>query len=167
MRIGAHLRTSKGIVSAAERAHEIGCEAMQIFAANPSAWQSRDIDPGVAARFRESTAGANLLPVTIHTQYLINLASPDPDIYRRSSLALADSMTRGHALGARYVVTHIGSHRGTGFSEGLTRICQAVDEAFAADHEEVLLLLENSAGAGDSVGSDFAELEDDDGELPF
>jgi deoxyribonuclease-4 len=158
MRLGVHTRLPKGLAFAAESAAVIGCESIQVFAANPNAWTTRPIDPSTAEIFRQHTADSGLDPVVIHTQYLINLASPDPEIYERSIRALADSLVRAQALGARYVVTHIGSHRGTGFRQGMDQVCQAVARVCSGEVKTVRLLLENSAGSGNSMGSTFDEL---------
>jgi len=158
MRIGAHMRIGRGLVEAARQAGEIGCETIQIFAGSPSAWRSRTIDPGEAERFKQAAIRQDIHPVFVHTQYLLNLASSDPGIHAKSVDALANGVRHAGVLGAQYVVTHIGSHRGAGSAAGLTRIRDAVSRALQGNDGSVLLLLENSSGPGDSVGSKFAEL---------
>jgi len=157
MRLGAHIRISGGLNVAARRAAEIGCEALQIFAANPNSWRSRKIDDGSAAEFRRLVEEFNLRPVVIHTQYLVNLAAPDPDIYSKSTSAVIDIMNRALLLGAQYVVTHIGSHKGSGLEEGIGRIHLAISEALG-QVKGVNLLLENSAGGGGGIGANFQEM---------
>ena len=158
MRLGIHVRISEGLIPSTRKAAEIGCETIQVFAANPSAWRASPIKPDIAAEFRRLTAELDLHPIAVHTPYLLNLASPDPDIYTKSVAVLSDHMHRAQALGAEYVVTHIGSHKGTGVEQGIARICQAVSRALETSTEGTVLLLENSAGAGDSVGSRFEDL---------
>lgn len=158
MRIGIHVRIGMGIEQAVMTAAEIGCEAIQIFAANPNAWHSREIDLDLAERFRELTEKHSLHPVVVHTPYLLNLASPDSDIYAKSISALADSMRRADVLGASYVVTHIGSHRGSGLDRGIGRVCDAVSAVLGESSGNAVLLIENSAGGGDTIGSKFGEL---------
>lgn len=158
MRIGVHVRRGNGLVASVRRAAELGCETIQVFAANPSAWHSPEIPAQVADDFRRVAEESDLRPVFVHTPYLLNLASPDRAIHAKSSSALADSMRRAGALGAQYVVTHIGSHRGSGREQGIERICEAVITVFDANTSGIMLLLENSAGAGDSVGSKFEDL---------
>jgi deoxyribonuclease-4 len=94
----------------------------------------------------------------IHTQYLLNVASPDETIYSKSIVALSDSLIRADALGAELVVTHIGSHRGSGVETGIARVQEAVARVLQSIGSSALLLLENSAGAGDLVGSRFEDL---------
>lgn len=104
MRIGVHMRTGgKGVVQAARLAVEIGCETIQVFAANPSAWRTRSIDPLTAAEFRRLVIEGDIHPVAVHTPYLLNLATSDPVIHDKSAKALADSLERARLLGAHYV----------------------------------------------------------------
>lgn len=158
MRIGAHQRTGKSLPEAVERAAGIGCEAIQVFAANPSAWRTRMIPDDLAGLFRRLTSQHDIHPVIIHTQYLLNLASPDEVIYAKSADALADSLVRADALGAEFVVTHIGSHRGVGSEAGILRVRDAVRRVLDASVSSAVTLLENSAGGGDLMGSRFEAL---------
>ncbi|MHB1001786.1 MAG: deoxyribonuclease IV [Armatimonadota bacterium] len=157
MKIGAHVRLGKGLLNAVELAEKAGCETMQIFAANPNAWTSRSIDPSTADEFHRRTLDAGIGPVCIHTPYLLNLASPVEDNYSKSTTALVDSIQRAEVLHADFVVTHIGSHRGTSFEDSLSRIESAVRSA-VCETGNAVLLLENSSGSGDSVGAKFEEL---------
>jgi deoxyribonuclease-4 len=94
----------------------------------------------------------------VHTPYLLNLASPDPEIYDKSIAALSEAMRRASLLGAAYVVTHIGSHKGEGVEAGVSRVSNAVSKVLHRSETPVVMLLENSAGAGNSVGSTFEHL---------
>jgi deoxyribonuclease-4 len=158
MRIGMHVGLGGGIETSIRSAAQIGCETIQIFAANPNAWKSSAVTPERAETFRRTIDECDIHPVVIHTPYLLNLASPDDAIYSKSILALADSMHRSEVFGAAFVVTHIGSHRGTGFENGRTHIHEAVSKVLDGFEGPGVLLLENSAGAGDSIGSSFQEL---------
>lgn len=158
MRVGVHIRTSLGLDKAVLAAARMGCEAIQIFAANPNAWRFGEIPSGKAEMFRRMIDEYDLRPVAIHTPYLLNLASPGADIYAKSIAALADSMRRASILGAACVVTHIGSHKGEGLEEGIARVCSAVSSVLDASDSPAVLLLENSAGGGNSVGSRFEAL---------
>ncbi len=155
-----HIGISGGLESAARRAAEIGCETMQIFAANPNSWRSPALNPDVAAEFHRLTVELGITPLVIHTPYLLNLASPDPEIHGKSTAALSDAMHRAELLGAQYVVTHIGSHKGTSPGEGIAKVCQGVTGVLDQIDlgSRAMLLLENSAGSGNSVGSSFDEL---------
>jgi deoxyribonuclease-4 len=149
---------SGGLPAVPGRAYDAGCEALQIFAANPSAWRSPAIITETAQRFAALTEELGISPVVVHTPYLLNLASPDPEISLKSRAGLSDSLIRASALGASYVVTHMGSHRGSGAESGVERICRSVDAVLEDSDPSVTLLLENSAGSGDSMGARFEEI---------
>lgn len=158
MKIGVHLRLSGGREKAIRTAMDIGCECIQIFAANPNSWHSPEINLDEAEKFRSLAVEYDIQPVVIHTPYLLNLASSDPVIYEKSIYALIDSMHRADKFGASYVVTHIGSHKGAGMEQGIANVVRGVSRTLDAVDNEVVLLLENSAGGGDSVGSKFDQI---------
>lgn len=158
MRIGVHVRRGSNLEEAIRRFAAIGCETIQIFAANPNAWHTSEIKPQVAEELRAVVRELDIHPVVIHTPYLLNLASPDPELQEKSASALADNMHRATVLGAQYVVTHIGSHKGAGVEQGIEQVCRSVSGVLDSVDGNAMLLLENSAGAGNSVGSKFEDL---------
>jgi deoxyribonuclease-4 len=165
--IGAQLSTAGGFAPVPERAVAIGAEVAQIFSSNPRTWRPRSPLPEEVAAL---VAGLrhNGIPLYLHTIYLLNLASPDDELRRRSRDALATSLAGGALTLAAGVVTHLGSHRGDGFRAALPRIRETVQAAIdqarrslaAAGRGRALppLLLENSAGSGHTVGGDLEEL---------
>jgi deoxyribonuclease-4 len=160
-RLGAHLPLGTGMVKAVERAHEIGADAIQIFADNPTAWRRRAGPPAEQAAFRTRLETYGIRPVSIHAAYLVNLAGPDPDFWERSVGILAHELRTGPGFAARFVNVHIGSHRGRGVAWGTARVAAGVARAVAeADHtpETPMLVLENSAGGGFGLGSSIDEL---------
>ncbi len=157
-RIGRHMPTNSKAVRAAQIARELGCDAIQIFASNPTGWRPAADDPAGCAAFAQSARALGLEPVVIHAPYLINLASPEDGIWGKSLSLLSWTMSRGAQLGARYVVFHTGSHRGAGVDAGIRRIVQALEHILLETPPEVLLLLENDVGAGNSLGHSFEQL---------
>ncbi len=158
MKIGAHVWREKSLENSVRMFADAGCEAIQIFAANPNAWRSSEITEEAGDAFWSLTEELGIKPVVIHTQYLLNLAAPDAEILSKSRAALDDNMLRAARLGADFVVTHIGSHKGTGLDAGIERICQSVAETLDRAKPGTMLLLENSAGGGNSVGSCFEDI---------
>ena len=162
-RIGAQVSTAGGILNAVHRATDIGAEVVQVFSGNPRQWRSYAYSDEQLEAFAGALQRDKLL-LFVHTIYLINIAGPDPVLRDRSSLALAEGLAFAARTGAAGVVTHVGSHRGDGFEAALPRIREAVlraqDMAVASSGTADLppLLLESSAGGGDSVGRDPAEL---------
>ncbi len=165
--IGAQLSTAGGFAPVPERAVTIGAEVAQIFSSNPRTWRPRSPSPEEIAAL---VAGLrrNGIPLYLHTIYLLNLASPDDELRRRSRDALSTALAVGALTLAAGVVTHLGSHRGDGFRAALARIRETVQAAIdqarrsltmtGCGHALPPLLLENSAGSGHTVGGDLEEL---------
>ncbi|MFL5695365.1 MAG: deoxyribonuclease IV [Ktedonobacteraceae bacterium] len=157
-RVGRHMPTNSNAVKAAQLAQQLGCEAIQIFASNPTGWQPPVDDPARCTAFAQAARACDLDPVVIHAPYLINLASPDDIIWEKSIALLSWTLRRGALLGAKYVVFHTGSHRGTGVETGIKRIVRALERILPETPQEVMLLLENDVGAGNSLGHSFEQL---------
>jgi deoxyribonuclease-4 len=159
MYIGAHVRASGGVWHAVEYGEELGCEAIQFFAGSPRTWAPTVYKEKDAARFREARAASPLRFAVIHTIYLINLASGNEDFYEKSVVSLAGAVVAAEQLGVDAIVTHVGSHQGAGFAAGLERVEAALRRALAeSEGSDVRILLENTAGAGGTMGVDFDEL---------
>ena len=159
MYIGAHVRASGGVWKAIDSGVELGCEAIQFFAGSPRTWKPQLYSEKDAARFREARAASPIRFVLIHTIYLINLASANEDFYDKSVTALAGAVAAAEQLGADAIVTHVGSHQGAGFEAGLARVRAALSRALdEVGDSPVRVLLENTAGAGGTMGVNFAEL---------
>lgn len=159
MPIGAHVHVAGGYPGAVEYARSVGAECMQIFAKSPRQWRASPIDPGMARLFKARVADVEMGPVLVHTSYLINLGSADDELWERSWRALADELQRGEALGASFVVTHVGTaYRGSP-ERTAHRIAEGVDRAWReAAPDTVRLLLENTAAAGTTFGDGPEEL---------
>ena len=159
MYIGAHVNSSGGVWKAIGNGADIGCEAIQIFAGSPRTWAPTLYKDEDAKRFREAREASAIRFVVIHTIYLINLASAREDFYEKSVTSLAGAVAAAEQLGADAIVTHVGSHQGAGFEAGLERVRTALLRTLAeSDGSGVRILLENTAGAGGTMGVDFDEL---------
>ncbi len=157
MLLGAHVSSAGGIDTAIDRAERLGAEAVQLFTQSPRTWRPTNHDPADLARFRERREEAGVAYVLCHALYLINLASPDDDIYEKSVAALTNTVDVAAEIDAD-VVFHVGSHRGGGLDQGLARVLQGLERALARGRERTWILLENSAGAGGTIGRSIAEL---------
>jgi deoxyribonuclease-4 len=158
MLIGAHVSTAGGLVQAHERAAERGCEAMQVWGQSPRAWRPTRWKPDDVAAFRELMAGGPIRSIVIHAIYLINPASTDPDLRRKSADSLVHALRAGDEIGADGVVLHPGSAKGEPNEEALPRVAEMVKHALD-ESQSCPLLLENTAGAGDTLGRSFDELD--------
>ncbi len=162
MLIGAHVRAGKGLVPALEPGADIGADAVQIFTQSPRMWKPSQYGDEVLAAYRAAQAEHPSVSSTFcHATYLINLASPDPELAAKSRSCLTANLATADGMGAEGLVLHIGSHRGSGFDTALPAVAEALvaslDEV-DADVDSCPILLENAAGAGDTVGRSFEEL---------
>ena len=157
MLIGAHVSPAGGLVKAHERGVERGADAIQIFNQNPRMWRPTQYGDDDVAAFRERMAGGPLAAVVIHAVYLINAASKDPEIRRKSLDSMIHALRVGDAIGAAGVVMHPGSAVGEPKQEAMARIIEAAEIALG-ESERCPLLFEDTAGAGETIGRTFEEL---------
>jgi deoxyribonuclease IV len=157
MRIGAHVGTAGGIQTAIERGAAIGCESIQVFTTSPRAWRAQVHPPESLEAFRRARTAADI-PVVCHASYLINLAGTDEAVVEKSGIALAACCQVAAELDAEAVIVHVGSHLGDGLEAGLGRIQGELDKVLADLPEGLWLLLENTAGAGGTIGRTIDEL---------
>ena len=156
--VGLHLGVGRGLLPAARRSRQIGARALQIFSDNPTAWRRRPEPPADADAFIGYAAREGIETISIHASYLINLAGSAEPFATQSREGLIVEMQRAPVYGATLVNTHIGSHRGVGADVGLRRIVESVRAILAASPPSVRLVLENSSGGGDLLGSRIEEL---------
>jgi len=159
--LGAHMSIAGGTPRAIERAEKVRCTALQIFVKNASRWTAPEISEQESAEFRKLRGESRLRSVLAHDSYLINLASPDQDLWNRSILALCDELGRSEKLGLDFLVAHPGAHLKSGENEGIRRISQAIDLI----HQKtvgfsVKIALETTAGQGSNLGYRFEQLRD-------
>jgi deoxyribonuclease-4 len=158
MHIGAHLSSSGGIHTAVDRAEAIGAESLQVFTQSPRTWRPTNHDPATFDRFRERREQVGLQGVLCHALYLCNFAAADDAIYEKSVAALRNTMQVACAIGADAVVFHVGSHLGAGFDSGLEKVLPALEQVLELCDDTTWLLMENSAGAGGTIGRSVDEL---------
>ncbi|HIJ90132.1 MAG: deoxyribonuclease IV [Desulfobulbaceae bacterium] len=159
-RFGAHMSISGGIALAFDRLAEVEGEALQIFTANQRQWHPKTPTPEEIKAFKARRQQAPDIPVASHDSYLINLASPKPEAADKSIDAFAGELRRCAALGIEYLVVHPGSHLGEGIEAGLKIFTANLDRAIseANTEEQVMILLETTAGQGTNLGASFEEL---------
>jgi deoxyribonuclease-4 len=157
---GAHVSIAGGLHKAFERGSRLQCRAIQIFLKNSNQWNAKPLTEQDRALFEEARKNSRIRFITAHDSYLINLASPDPDLYRRSLDAFIDELRRANFLGVPYLVMHPGAHVGSGAEAGLSRVAKALDRALKIVEPPVQILLENTAGQGSSLGHRFEQLAD-------
>ena len=157
MLIGGHVPKAGGLEKAHARGVDWGCEAIQIFNQSPRMWRPTEHGEAEAGRFRELMAQGPIRAVVIHAVYLINLAARDEEVREKSVASLAHALRLGDLIGADGVVVHPGSAVGEPHAEAMARIAEGARRALA-ESERCPLLLENTAGAGQTIGRTFEEL---------
>ena len=165
MNIGAHVKGGGTLVPSLKAGADIGVTSVQIFTQSPRMWKPSVYSPEVLATFREAQAAHPTVRQTFcHATYLINLASPNPELYEKSLVALTHTLSVGRGMGSAGVVLHTGSHMGAGFETQLPQIAEAflraLDEADPAPDgvAECPILIENTAGAGGTVGRSLEDI---------
>jgi deoxyribonuclease IV len=156
MLIGAHC--SGGVKGALDRAVEIGADSVQLFTQSPRTWKPPAPNPDAYAAFRERRLELGIGAVLCHALYLCNLAAPDDTIYEKSVTALSATVDTACAIEADGVVFHVGSHLGAGFEAGADRVEAAMRTVLERCSNTTWLLIENSAGAGATIGRSIDEL---------
>jgi deoxyribonuclease-4 len=157
MLIGGHVSPAGGLVNAFQRGVERDCDAIQIFNQSPRAWRPTNYRDEDVAEFRQLLAKGPVKSIVIHAVYLINPASKDPTVREKSLNSLAHALRAGDAIGADGVVVHPGSQVGEPFEPSLRRVGDAIRHVLA-ESQRCPLLLENTAGAGGTLGRSFEEL---------
>ena len=157
MLIGAHVSPAGGLPKAIERGLERDCDSIQIFSQSPRAWKPTNHTDEAVAAFREAREASRIDAVLIHAVYLLNCASDDPELAEKSKIGLINALTVGDRIGADGVVLHPGSAKQGDPVAAIERAGKVIAEALA-ETDSCQLHLENTAGAGGTLGRSFAEL---------
>ncbi|HUJ16839.1 MAG TPA: deoxyribonuclease IV [Nitrospirota bacterium] len=160
MKLGFHVSISGGFSLAVDRAHELGCSCMQIFSRNPRGWTVKPLDRNDIAEFKRLREQWDIAPVFVHTNYLINLASPKSDLYEKSIEQFVIDLERTDALGAEFLVTHLGSAKGQSAEWMIERVSDAVNMAMKLHDPKATVLLENTAGEAGDVGYTLEQVQE-------
>lgn len=159
MNLGAHMSIAGGLHLAIERAEAVGATALQIFTRNQRQWAASPLTREAIDAFRAAHAASPVGPVIAHASYLINLASPDAGVRRRSLDTLRDELERAEVLGLDAVVFHPGAHMGEGVDAGLTRVAAGVRQVLLeSPGYRCRVVFETTAGAGTQLGNTFEEI---------
>ncbi|MCU0651121.1 MAG: deoxyribonuclease IV [Candidatus Omnitrophica bacterium] len=156
MLLGMQVSIAGGVYESIPRARALGCNAMQIFSRDPRQWRSKKLKNSDIEEFKLRRLESGIEKVFIHIPYLINLASPLHGLFRGSITAYVQDMREARALGAEYMVTHMGSHKMSGEKRGLKKVAIALNRILELTGDSpVKILLENTSGAGSWLGYTF------------
>lgn len=157
--LGAHFSTAGGLVNAVRTAVRFGCQTLQLFTKNAAQWNAPPLKAADVTAFRREAAAANLVHLTAHDSYLINLAAPGDELFEKSVNAFTVEVGRAEELGLQYLVTHPGAHVGSGEEAGLARVIDGLNEtARRTRGSAVVILLETTAGQGTTLGWRFEHI---------
>jgi deoxyribonuclease-4 len=157
MILGVHISGVEKLSDALDEATRLGCNTMQIFARSPQRWRTDYLKPDEIREFKEKHIRSKISPVFIHISYLINLASPNKRLYHASIDAYIEDILEAQALGADFIVTHMGSHKDTTEEAGIKRLVDALNTIIEKTKgSKVGILLENTSGSGSWLGYKFA-----------
>ena len=159
MQIGCHVSASGSIDKSVDNAVERDCSAFQIFTRSPRSWHAKELTKEVIDAFKSKLKDSKIdrFAICAHMPYLPNLATPKNDAFEKSVNTLISEVERCAQLGIPYLVTHLGSHLGTGEEAGIKKLVEGLTKA-GQTKNDVIILLENTAGQKNSVGSDFKQL---------
>src|SRR5207249_8280649 len=158
MELGAHVSSSGGIDTAIDRIEAIGGDCAQVFTQSPRMWRPTNHKPESIERFKARRAEAGIGGVMCHALYLCNLAAPNDEVYEKSIATMRATVDVACAIEADGVVFHVGSHLGAGLEAGLERVVAALGQILDRCAGDTWLLMENSAGAGGTIGRSLGEL---------
>ena len=160
MQVGLHVSIAGSIDKSVDNATAMGCSAFQIFTRNPRGWAAKPLSKNDITSFKEKLEASKIdrFATVAHMPYLPNLSSPEDDPFAKSLNSLIDEVKRCSRLGIPYLVAHLGSHKGTGDEKGIEKLVKAFTNAAKETSDDVTILLENTAGQKNSVGSDFGQL---------
>jgi deoxyribonuclease-4 len=159
MRVGFHVSIKKGVDKAIDRVIQLEINTFQMFTRSPRMWKHRELRDSEIDSFKEKLSNQDIWPVFSHMPYISNLSSPNDDIYNKSIKTLEVEISRSQVLDLPFIVTHLGSHLGSGIEKGLTRIIQALKKTLKKTDTNIMILLENTSGKKNEVGSSFEELK--------
>lgn len=158
MRIGCHVSIAGGIQNAPKNGHDLGCEIIQVFTRSPQGGKTPELTPEIIKKFKSQVSRFKIQDFYIHTPYYINFASANNRIRYGSTNAVREELERGSLLGAKYVMTHLGTAKELGHAEALKKTAEMLRKSLEGYTGSTKLLLENSAGAGEIIGDNLAEL---------
>jgi deoxyribonuclease IV len=155
---GAHMSIAGGMHLAFQRGKQVGCKTIQIFLKSSNQWKAKPLTEEDRKLFLQAHRKSGIDPVLAHDSYLINLASPDRSLRRKSLHAFMEEMKRANYLGVPLLIMHPGAHMGAGIKAGVDRAANELRHALDSVEPPVAVLVENTAGQGSSIGSRLEQL---------
>jgi deoxyribonuclease-4 len=159
LRFGFHISIAQGFSKVVEKAQKTKCETIQLFSRNPRGWKYNDLDHNEVEQFKTKIASSNISPCFLHLPYLPNLAATKKELYTKSIDSLCEDLKRAEILSIPFLVIHVGSRVALSEEEAIEKVVQGINESFQRIPNQVMILLENTAGQGTELGSTFSQLQ--------
>ena len=159
MRFGFHISIAQGFSRVVEKAQKTKCETIQLFSRNPRGWEFKELNPDEVGQFKTKLASSNISPCFLHLPYLPNLAATKKELYTKSIDSLCEDLKRAEILSIPFLVIHVGSRVALSEEEAIEKVVQGINESFQRIPNQVMILLENTAGQGTELGSTFSQLQ--------
>ncbi len=159
MRFGFHISIAGGFSKVVEKALKAKCETIQLFSRNPRGWNYKDLDPNDVKQFKAELKTSNISPCFVHLPYLPNLAATKEDLYQKSINTLCEDLLRAETLGIAFLVAHVGSRVSLSEGEAIEKMVRGLNASLKKVPNQVIILLENTAGQGTELGSSFTQMQ--------
>jgi len=160
VRLGFHVSIAQGFSRVIEKAHKTTCDTIQLFSRNPRGWNHRELNDNEVAEFKIKLSSSRISPCFLHLPYLPNFAAADEALYSKSVNSLCEDLRRAEILGIPFLIVHVGSRVKSSETEAIAKVIRAINESHQRVSNQVMILLENTAGQGTVLGSRFSQLKD-------
>jgi len=159
LRLGFHISIARGFSKVVEKAKKTECETIQLFSRNPRGWKYSDLDRNEIEQFKAKLASSNIFPCFLHLPYLPNLAAAKEELYTKSINSLCEDLQRAEGLRIPFLIVHIGSRVTLSEEEAIEKVNEGINQSLQRVPNQVMILLENTAGQGTELGSNFSQLQ--------
>jgi len=159
LRFGFHISIAQGFSKVVEKSQKTTCETIQLFSRNPRGWKYNDLDRDEVEQFKTKIASSNISPCFLHLPYLPNLAASKKELYTRSIHSLCEDLKRAEALSIPFLIVHVGSRVSLTEEEAVEKVVKGINESLQRVPNQVMILLENTAGQGTELGYNFSQLQ--------
>ena len=157
LKLGCHVSIAGKIYEAVDRAKALGCDTMQIFARSPQQWRKGNLSKEDIKIFKEKVKKAKISPIVVHVPYVLNLASTKESFHKITIREFTEDLIEADELGADYLITHMGSCKGSTETKGLLKVVKALKKILKiAKPKKTMVLLENTSGSGNWLGYKFS-----------
>ena len=159
MRLGFHISIAQGFSKVVEKAQKTNCETIQLFSRNPRGWKYSDLDRNEIEQFKAKRASSNIFPCFLHLPYLPNLAAIKEELYTKSINSLCEDLRRAETLSTPFLIIHMGSRVTLSEEEAIEKVVRGINQSLQRVPNQVMILLENTAGQGTELGFKFSQLQ--------